>query len=169
MSIPDHHKKIAKHLLERFGEPADIHMYRDNQGKRPIPVGAFGAKKSKFYSTIGVSDEALAFPDGQFEFATIGEPKWLPNALTTSVYWVRERKPGKWPLICEDVVKQNIKSTYRHMIYIPSPNPLNIDSDRKVNWLLGLPIFDSQLQMTMEEAVSMVGEKFPNWLVKNLK
>ena len=63
----------------------------------------------------------LQLPTGNFELAAYGTNKWLPNAVVSSIYWLRERACSDWPLICEDVVKDNAKSSYRYMAYVPSP------------------------------------------------
>ena len=109
--FPEHHKLIAKYLATKFGGAPKAHMYRDDFGNRPISIGAFGPATKRFYSTIGMCDECLRIPAGRFEFAALGKHQWLPNAVVTSVYWLRNRTFNSWPLVCEDAVKQNAKSS----------------------------------------------------------
>jgi len=160
---PDHHKEIAKFLKDKADGNASVAAYRDNNGERPIPIGQFG---KTFYSTIGAFDMSLQLPAGSFEFAASGPQAWLANAVASSIYWLSERTCTAWPLVCEDVVKHNIESTYRHMIYVPSRFGFSISTGQKVHWLLGVPITDDELQITAEEALSRSKKIHPAWLCR---
>jgi hypothetical protein len=162
--VPAHHKEIARHLQERFVGRTEICVYRDDDGKRPVPIAQCGAKNERFYSTIGLCDTGLGIPPGQFEFATLGKLPWLPNALVSSVYWLRDRQVTEWPLVCEDVVRINYKSKYRHMAYIPSSYSFLVSSGAHVQWLLGVPITDSEIDLDMITAKSKVDAVYPEWL-----
>lgn len=74
-----------------------MNVYRDDYGKRLVPVGEFGSVNNRFYSTIGICDRKLQIPPGRFELAAIGAEKWLPNALVTSLYWLKDRIVEEWP------------------------------------------------------------------------
>jgi hypothetical protein len=150
MTVPEHHKQIANHLKSIFNGSPEVSAYRDNNGRRPIPIGSFGNEKEKFFSAIGMCDEKFGLPKGRFEFSTFGSLKWLPNALTTSIYWLRGREFDAWPLVCEDVVKQNARSTYRHMLYVPSRMVLKLLNDLEIQWLIGIPIRDSEISLNLE-------------------
>ncbi len=164
MPIPDHHKNLAKHLRERFAGPATVVVYRDNQGNRPIPIGEFGSGKDRFLSTIGVCDIALSIPGGRYEFAAMGKSAWLPNAIASSIYWLEDREIDGWPLVCEDVIRQNAVSTYRHMVYVPSGYACRLPAGPAVRWLLGAPIKDSEIALGFDEAAQKAGALFPSWL-----
>lgn len=158
---PDHHKEIAKFLKENLEGSVSISAYRDNNSGRPVPIGEFGGG---FYSTIGALDMALQLPNGSFEFAASGNYSWLPNAVASSIYWLSERICTEWPLVCEDVVKHNAESRFRHMVYVPSRFGLNISTGQKVHWLLGVPISDKDIGITGEEAFRRARKVHPEWL-----
>ncbi len=164
MSIAAHHKEIAKHLREQFGEPASVANYRDDHGQRPIAVGAFGPTRSRFYSTIGICDLRFEIPSGRFEFAATGVLDWLPNALASSVYWLNDRHIGEWPLICEDVVMANVKSTHRHMGYFPSIYRYAVPEGAPVRWLLGVALKDSEVGLSAAEIMRKIADVYPGWL-----
>lgn len=164
MTIPQHHKQLAQHLRARFEAPATVGVYRDDSGKRPIAIGTFGRPGSRFFSSIGLCDVALELPPGRFEFAAIGSLEWLPNALVSSIYWLSGRHFDTWPIVCEDVVRSNAKSTYRHMAYWPSTHSVSVDSGIAIRWLLGIPITDGELTLTGKEIADKVAVAFPHWL-----
>jgi hypothetical protein len=163
MLVPDHHKSIAKHLKTKFGEPATVYVFRDNQGKKPVPFGEFGIGKNRFISTIGISDNSYQIPKGHYEFAAKGELLWLPNAVASSIYWLKNRIADDWPLVCEDVVKQNAKSTYRHMVYVPSQYTFQAATGPVIRWLLGAPITDSEISLDFDEASQKIRKLYPSW------
>lgn len=169
MAIPGHHKEIFKHLLGRFDGEATVHDYRDNAGKHPVAIGAFGPSKSRFYSTIGICDRKLKIPSGRFELAAIGASEWLPNALASSLYWLRERRIENWPMVCEDTVKTNAKSTYRHMAYVPSAYEFVVSKGKPVRWLLGIPLKDAEIGIEIAEVWESVRAKYPTWIVKGVE
>lgn len=164
LSVAAHHKAIAKHLHEQFGEPASVANYRDDYRQRPIAIGAFGPAKSRFFSTIGICDRSFKIPTGRFEFAAAGALDWLPNALASSVYWLDDRHIEEWPLVCEDVVKANVKSTYRHMGYFPSIYQFAVKEGAPVQWLLGVPLKDSEVGLNAAEIKKKVVDVYPGWL-----
>ena len=161
MAPPDHHKEVAKFLKEKFEGNASISAYRDEGGERPVPIGNFGGS---FFSTIGAFDSNLSLPDGSFEFAATGDEDWLPNVLASSIYWLRERNCDSWPLVCEDVVKQNVNSQYRHMAFTPSPFGLQVSTGQVVHWFLGAPIKDSEIGISQGELLARVRLMYPKWL-----
>lgn len=163
MSVPQHHKDLAKHLRERLGDPGTVIIFRDNQGQRPVPIGHFGPAKLRFFSTIGICDSSLHIPKGHYEFAAIGKFAWLPNAVASSVYWIKDRSVDEWPLVCEDVIKQNAKSTYRHMVYIPSQYRFQVPCGPSIEWLLGAPIKDSEIALDLNEASQKIRKLYPSW------
>lgn len=162
--VPQHHKDIFRHLGAKFPPPADVFTYLNNQNKCPIPIAHYGATGNRFYSTIGVCDMTLPIPAGRFEFAAFGKLSWLPNALASSIYWLKGRRVKDWPLVCEDVVKHNTKSTYRHMAYVPSQYSFSPSAKGAVHWLLGVPITDSEISLDFEEALAKSIKAFPKWL-----
>ncbi|WP_447894966.1 hypothetical protein [Vreelandella sp. GE22] len=159
----DHHKEIAKFLREKLEGNASVAAYRDNNGERPIPIGQFD---ESFYSTIGAFDMSLPLPAGSFEFAAFGSQAWLANSIASSIYWLSERICTEWPLVCEDVVKHNAESKFRHMVYVPSRFGLRISTGQEVNWLLGVPISDDELQISSEKAFRRAKEIHPEWLTR---
>jgi hypothetical protein len=163
-AVPAHHKEIARHLQERFAGRPEICVYRDDDGKRPVPIAQCGGKDERFYSMIGVYDTALGIPSGQFELAALGKLPWLPNALVSSVYWLRDRQMTEWPLVCEDVIRSNHKSKYRHMAYIPSKYSFLVSSGAHIQWLLGVPITDWEIGLDMVTAQSKIDAVYPEWL-----
>jgi len=162
--IPEDHKQIFKYLLKSFGEPAKVIVYRDNQGKRPIDIGEFGSGK-RFYSTIGICEKPLKLPSGHFEFAAIGKTSWLPNALASSIYWLRDRSVRQWPVVCEDVIRHNVKSRYRHMAYVSSSIAYELPSGLKLRWLLGVPITDTEISLEAGEVTEKAQKLYPKWLL----
>jgi hypothetical protein len=158
---PNHHKEIARFLAENTEGNPSVHEYRDNEGNRPIPVGCFGGS---LFSTIGGCDTSHNIPSGCFEFAAFGKSDWLPNAVVSSIYWLKGRAFSHWPLVCEDAVKQNTKSKYRHMAFIPSSSSLAISTGQKVQWLLGVPITDSEIGANLETIKQKAKEIYPRWL-----
>jgi len=161
LAPPAHHKEVAKFLREKFEGNASISAYRDEVGARPVPIGDFGGS---FFSTIGAFDSNLSLPEGNFEFSATGDEDWLPNVLASSIYWLRERNFDSWPLVCEDVVKQNAKSQYRHMAFTPSPFGLQVSTGQVVHWLLGAPIKDSEIGISQGELLAKVRHMYPMWL-----
>lgn len=160
---PDHHKELAKFLKERSRGDSTVTVYRDNSGNRPVPIGQFG---TEFYSTIGAMDMQLHLPCANVEFAAYGKSDWLPNALASSIYWLKGRECDEWPLVCEDVVKDNAKSNYRHMAYVPSPFRLELSTGQEVKWLLGIPINDSEIGIQKEDVLERASQKYPAWLMR---
>lgn len=146
---PSHHKELANFLRETIKGDPSVSVYRDNNDSRPIPIGQFG---KEFFSTIGAFDMELQLPQGNYEFAAIGKNQWLPNAVASSIYWLNERECNDWPLVCEDTVKDNAKSTFRHMAYVPSPFSLKLSNGQIIQWLLGVPVTDNDIGIT-EQAV----------------
>lgn len=139
--------------------------YHDEYGHRSLVIGEFGPTKSRFYSTIGISDRRFGIPEGRFEFAVSGALPWLPNALATSVFWLWDRGTDDWPLVCEDAVKTNVRSTYRHMGYLPSAYEYPLSKGAPVRWLLGVPLRESELSFGSEALNERIRKVFPGWLV----
>lgn len=158
---PDHHKEVANFLREQTEGNPSVSVYRDNSNSRPIPIGQFG---KDFFSTIGAFDMELCLPPGNFEFAASGINVWLPNSVASSIYWLGERECSDWPLVCEDVVKDNAKSTYRHMAYVPSPFSHRLSTGQVIKWLLGVPITDSDICITEQAVLERAQQKYPRWL-----
>lgn len=158
---PNHHKEIAQFLAEQTEGKPSVHEYKDNDGKRPIPVGCFGGT---LFSTIGVSDLSHNLPSGRFEFAAFGNSDWLPNSVVTSIYWLKGRSISNWPLVCEDAVKQNVKSNNRHMAFVPSPYKLALSTGQNVQWLLGVPIPDSEIGASLDQIEQKAKDLYPRWL-----
>lgn len=154
---------MAKFLKEKIVGTANVTTFRDNHNGHPIPIGQFG---ETFYSTIGAFDLNLQLPNGLFEFAAFGKLEWLPNAVASSIYWLNDRSCTDWPLFCEDVVKHNARSTYRHMAYVPSPFGYMLSTNQNINWLLGVPITDKQLGLSKAEIMKMAQSIFPSWLFR---
>jgi hypothetical protein len=161
---PVHHKEVARFLKEATSGDAKVTVFRDNNNASPIPVGAFGSGKKRLYSTIGAFDMHLDLPPGDFEFAACGDLGWLPSALASSIYWLKTRACGEWPLICEDAVKHNAKSTYRHMAYAPSSFSLEISAGKNIQWLLGVPIRDNEIGLSSRDVMERAQEIYPEWL-----
>jgi hypothetical protein len=164
MGPPEHHKEIAQFLKKEIDGGAKITAFRDNNNSNPIPIGEFGSGKYKLFSTIGAFDMNLNLPIGNFEFASYGELSWLPNAIASSIYWLRDREFNELPIVCEDVVKHNAKSTYRHMAYMPSTFSLKISTGQKIFWLLGVPITDKEISLSSEEVINKANTIYPGWL-----
>lgn len=164
MPPPAHHKEIARFLAEKIGGDASVTAYRDNTGRRPVPIGAFGAASAPFISTIGAFDEPKAMPAGDYEFAACGSLAWLPNAIASSIYWLQDREVVEWPLVCEDAVRDNARSTYRHMAYAPSVFALTLSTGQRVQWLLGVPITDSEIGLSLDDVISKAARVHPHWL-----
>jgi hypothetical protein len=160
---PSHHKELANFLKENFDGNPSVAAYRDNNGNRPVPIGQFGGN---FFSTIGVCDMGLSLPAGSFEFAASGSNEWLPNSLASSIYWLTERACDEWPLVCEDVVKDNAKSTYRHMAYVPSPFAFKLSTGQMVKWLLGVPITDTEISISEQAVLEKAKKAYPGWLFR---
>ncbi|HHF3233056.1 TPA: hypothetical protein ACPJ2O_004671 [Vibrio diabolicus] len=159
---PVHHKEMAVFLRSSFDGEVSVTNYRDNIGNRPIPIGKFG----HFFSTIGASDMSLNLPKGNFELSVFGSDEWLPNAITSSVYWLQSHSCDDWPLVCEDVVKDNVRhSQYRHMAFIPSDLRLEVSTGNVVCWLVGFPIPERDISISMKEAVKIASELYPSWLL----
>lgn len=164
MGPPEHHKEIAQFLKKKFDGSAKISAFRDNNNLNPIPVGEFSSGKNKLFSTIGAFDMHLKLPISDIELASYGELTWLPNAIASSIYWLRDREFNELPIVCEDVVKHNAKSTYRHMAYMPSAFSLKISTGQKIFWLLGVPIADKEISLSSEEVINKVHAIYPEWL-----
>ena len=158
------HKEVARFLKERIGGVAKVSVFRDANEKRPIPIGQFGSGSGIFYSTIGSFDSPKTLPEGNFEFAAVGSLPWLPNAVASSIYWLSERSCDDWPLVCEDVVRDNAGSIYRHMAYVPSPAVLVLSDGRSIRWLLGVPITDRQIGIARDETFEAAQRCHPDWL-----
>lgn len=164
MTPPKHHKELAKFLHVKLGGDAKITIFRDNDDGHPIPVGEFGSGKKRLYSTIGAFELNLRLPEGNFEFAACSEFSWLPNVLASSIYWMDKRSFDAWPLICEDVVKHNTRSIYRHIAYVPSVYALTVSTKQKIQWLLGVPISDKEIGLSFEEVWAKARSVYPEWL-----
>lgn len=162
--IPEHHKEIADYLRSKVGGDPIVTAYRDRNSKRPLPIGQFGLSRARFYSTIGALDLGLKLPAGDFEFAACGTLDWLPNVVASSVYWLEERACTDWPLVCEDVVRDNAKSRYRHMAYVPSSHSLALSTGQRLRWLLGIPLSDNQIAIPLAEVREKARTAFPDWL-----
>jgi len=164
LTPPKHHKELAKFLHAQAGGDAKITIFRDNNDAHPIPIGQFGSGKKRLYSTIGAFELNLRLPDGNFEFAACGDIKWLPNVLASSIYWMDKRSFDAWPLVCEDVVKHNARSAYRHMAYVPSVHAVSVSTKQEIRWLLGVPISDKEIGLSFEEVLAKARSAYPEWL-----
>lgn len=163
MNPPAHHIEVAKFLASKTEGKPKVLIFRDNQDERPIPIGFYGEGKKKLYSTIGAFDSPKQIPEGNFEFTAVGELDWLPNAIATSIYWLANRSFEEWPLVCEDAVKQNVRSTYRHMAFVPSDFSLSVSTGQNIQWLLGIPITDNDISISYEECLERVKSIYPDW------
>lgn len=164
MKPAEHHKEMVSHLRTRAAGHFSAAVYRDDHGHRPVMVAEFGPERSRLYSTVGVCDRRLALPSGRYEFAACGQASWLPNALVSSVYWLSERSVENWPLVCEDVVRHNARSPYRHMAYVPSRARVEVSGGAPIALLLGVPIKDKEITLTLEDATERTMALFPSWL-----
>jgi hypothetical protein len=164
MAPPKHHKEIANHLRDLIAGDPKVTVFRDDHGKRPVTIGEFGPSKKRLYSTIGESDKSNNIPEGNFEFASCGSLKWLPNAVASSIYWLKDRECTEWPLICEDVIRHNVKSTYRHIAYVPSIYSLKLSTGSQVKWLLGVPITDNEIGLSFENAMEKACSIYPDFM-----
>jgi hypothetical protein len=169
MPPPDHHKEVARQLRQLMPGEANVSAYRDEYGRRPIPIGRFKSTRGLFYSTIGAFDNPKDLPAGDFEFAAAGRLAWLPNAIASSIYWLKERKVADWPLICEDAVRHNVRSPYRHMAYIPSAFRLVLSTGQQVQWLLGVPIKDKEIGVDIGDVMEKAKREHPSWLFREGK
>ncbi|RCU42876.1 hypothetical protein DU002_19165 [Corallincola holothuriorum] len=160
---PEHHKEIAQYLRSKFEGVPSVAAYRDENDANPIPIGRFESSTA-FYSTIGCSDKTLSLPSAGFEFAASGELDWLPNAIASSLYWLKGRECSEWPLVCEDVVRCNARSSYRHMAYVPSQHSFSVSTGQTVRWLLGVPISDQEIALSRQAVEEMARKVYPNWL-----
>jgi hypothetical protein len=163
---PPTHKLLAAHLRERIGGEFKAIAYRDNDGKQPIPIGTFGAGSTCLHSTIGIFDQNLPVPMGAYELAAVGSQAWLPNALASSIYWLKGRKVEAWPLVCEDVVRHNAKNQFRHMAYVPSAYTFEVAHGVLVRWLLGVPVTDKDIGVSDAEVRARAAAVYPSWLTR---
>jgi hypothetical protein len=164
---PATHKLLVTHLRDRVGGEFRVVVYRDNNGKQPIPVGTFGAGTSCLHSTIGAFEQRLPVPPGAYELAACGPQPWLPNALASSIYWLKGRSIDEWPLVCEDVVRHNARSRFRHMAYVPSSYAIEVAPGMSVRWLLGVPISDKDIGVSNGDVTMRVAEIYPSWLLRS--
>jgi hypothetical protein len=164
---PATHKLLVAHLRDRVGGQFKVVAYRDNDGKQPIPVGTFGEGSSCLHSTIGMFDQSLSVPSGAYELAAAGSQTWLPNALASSIYWLKGRRIEAWPLVCEDVIRHNARSRFRHMAYVPSSYALEVEPGLFVRWLLGIPISDEDIGVSNAEVSVRTALVYPAWLVSS--
>lgn len=164
MSIPNHHKEIVKYLRELAPGHFRAINYGDNSGKRTVMVAEFGKEVSPLLTTVGLCDESMPIPAKRVELAAIGKHPWLPNAVASSVFWLHGRNIESWPLVCEDVVKDNVKSTYRHMAYVPSNHYCAVSKGDPISWLLGFPITDKDIGLQLSEALERAKSIYPQWL-----
>lgn len=162
-TVAPHHRELAQFLRERFDGHATVSAYRDDQDSRPVPIGTFGAGPARFYSTIGMCDRTFAVGSG-YELATFGIHDWLPNALASSVYWLEDRSTGRRPLVCEDVVRHNARSAYRHLGFVPATFVYGAPSGPQIRWLLGVPIKESVVDVTEAALLAEAKQAFPAWL-----
>ena len=164
MAIPEHHKELANFLRTQFGGVPKVTAYHDESGKRTTTIGEFQTSSGLFYSTIGECDSIYSIPDGSFEFAVIGSLSWLPNALASAVFWLEERSTSDFPLICEDIIRPNAKSTYRHLAFCPSKYAYTTSAGHTVQWLLGIPIKDSDISLSSDDHFNLAYKLCPAWL-----
>jgi hypothetical protein len=167
MTIPDHHKELAQFLKDKFEGIVSVRSYRDEYNKRSVPIASYELKNTTFYSTLGICDKKLYIPKGHYEFALTGKLSWLPNVLSSSIFWMDGRSFENWPLVCEDVVMLNVRSTYRHVLFVPSVYSFVSSAGFSINWLLGIPIKDSELNMGLAEANKRATKNYPDWLFNN--
>jgi hypothetical protein len=110
-----------------------------------------------------MADRTFAHGSGQ-ELATFGIHDWLPNALASAVYWLEDRGTERRPLVCEDVIRHNGRSAYRHLGFVRSTFVFAAPSGPRISWLLGIPL-DSVLGVTEESLVGEVIKTYPAWLL----
>jgi hypothetical protein len=67
-------------------------------------------------------------------------------------------------MVCENVVRDNAKSTYRHMVYIPSNHFVTVSNGDPVTWLLGFPITDADIGLLLAEARQRAEAIYPKWV-----
>lgn len=161
MKPKETHKEIAKKLLERIGGEPKVVMFGDASGGNRVAVGEYGKKNCRVYSTIGLFEKKFGIPSGSFEFALAGPQDWLPLTVVTTLIWLKGRTIKEWPLVCEDVIRPNAKSTYRHIAYIPSDFTFTVSSGKKVRWLIGVPVTDKDISITENEVKNRCKKVFP--------
>lgn len=163
-TVSDLQKQIAQFLRAKSGEKDfTVFMYRDNAGNNPVPIAS--AEKT-FYSTVGMSEQTFNTPEHPVEFLTYSTEKWAPNALASSVYWLKDHSCDAWPLVCEDVIADNAKAptNLRHMAYIPASWVMDT-GNQTIKFLLGVPLTDDETQFTMADVAKRISKTYPDWLI----
>lgn len=156
------HREIAKKLLERIGGEPKVVIYDDASGGNRVAIGEYGKKNCRVYSTIGLFEKKSGIPSGSFEFALAGPQEWLPLTVVTTLIWLKRRTIREWPLVCEDVIRPNAGSTYRHIAYIPSDFELTLSTGKRVRWLIGVPVTDKDISITESDVKKRCRKVFPD-------
>ena len=163
MKPKETHKEIARKLLECIGGKPKVVIYDDASSGNRVAIGEYGKKNCRVYSTIGLFEKKFSIPSGSFEFALAGPQEWLPLTVVTTLMWLKGRAIKEWPLVCEDVIRPNAKSTYRHIAYIPSDFTFTVSSGKKVRWLAGVPVTDNDISISAEELKKRCRKVFPDF------
>nr|OAI62072.1 hypothetical protein RSP597_22065 [Ralstonia solanacearum] len=152
-------KKIARHIASKFGGTPKVTRYwSDDQAISVDLLAAVGSPCGGVvsYGTIGLSDYPVCINDAGDQVcvellgACADVVKNFPNALTTAVFYVIR---NQWRCVHGGVLQNaldmyKLSATMKHFLLsfpFPWEGFSGVDfGDRKVNWLLAVPISDAE-------------------------
>jgi hypothetical protein len=165
VKVLDHHKELVKQLDAKLDGLVSVFEFHDNAGQNGIPIATFRHGKQHLHLTVGLSDTECGAPPGHYEMALAGHLAWMPNALASSRFWLGKHPQTAWPVVCEDVVRDNAKSVYRHVGFVPSKRALRIktapDLSLKRRVMLGIPLRDKEISLTRAELYERASALYP--------
>lgn len=168
--ISSSNRAIARRTAEAFGSRPHVHRYYDDRGRGTVDVASARNVPQPgvtSFGTLGLSDFPMITPEGEefplrVEILGACESRFesFPNALAASAVRIisthRLCAPG---VIFRDVLTTPGESTpMRHFLFL-SPflwdDPFEAMElpDKRVAWLLAVPISSSEMDFALEKGV----------------
>ena len=178
-NVTTENKDLAKYITTIVGVDRTVQRYWDDEKNNFLDIFTCDDpidSNVKFYGTIGLSDYSneIKMNDGSLknvpiEFLMTGYKTFdkVPNIISTCGFYLRKNKwecqPGS---VFKSMVEMYYKETNMKHILFTAPYlweeklvPLVLET-KTVNWLLGVPISDSELNYRNEHGVSALEDLF---------
>jgi hypothetical protein len=174
MGIPSDHKVIAKFALQAFGGKPNVSKYWDDANVSNIDLLTTVRPHDSvaYYSTIGLSSHSIDYVVDEKPLrleiagACATEFEHYPNVIATCAFCIINSKfsisHGK---IFRDIVTMYYPSSEMKHILFVSPflwedlKHLDLE-DRKVVWLLAVPISEPEFLFAQEKGTSALEDLF---------
>jgi hypothetical protein len=175
--VSNENKELAKYITTIVGINRTIQRYWDDKNENCIDIFTCDDpidSEVKFYGTVGLSDypNIIEMKNGNenipIELLVSGYKKYdkIPNILSTCAFYISKDKwncqPGS---VFMRMVDFYYKKEMQHIIFVPpffwedKLEPLTLEA-KTVNWLLAIPISESELQYKIKNGFDSLQDLF---------